>query len=531
MLQIAENIEIDPKRAIARVQRDMRDDWFPDPLHFEDILRESHLKEKLKKKPYTPTSSELFNIPKSNFSLRYSLETNVYDRIVYQGIADALIPHFDPCLSDHVFSHRFAGGEDKYMFKNAITAFQAYTETVREALEGTTKVLVATDCQNFYECLQLEDLINLLLMLADEKGLDTEKRLIKYLQPMLKTWSPYQTHGLPQNRDASSFLANMYMLPVDNAMLRQGYQYFRYMDDIRIVCADVYEARRALRDLIIALRRHRLNVNSKKTEIVTQYDDRMAELLPKNRLLQEIDTLYKSKRIREVRKAVTKLQELASSLVKSGMVDSREFRFTVHRLVNIGRSKSFEMADPEFTDCVIGQLLDKPWCSDIMIKYLEVANLSGAQESCIADLVLDKTKYAYEWQCYLIWQLLARRGIQTETLLKAAWSNMRVCDHAPVKASSLVYLAACGDSNDKYNLVKQNDPWVTPTVRRAFVIAVRETNKRELQKCRVSQETPDIQEEFETIRGYSPLSGRYIQPIPEVSIADLFNDLPLNYEF
>ncbi len=56
--------------------------------------------------------------------------------------------------------------------------------------------------------------------------------MISEIDRCLRSWSYRSEFGLPQNRDASSFLANLTLLSVDEAMLSRGYKYYRYMDDI-----------------------------------------------------------------------------------------------------------------------------------------------------------------------------------------------------------------------------------------------------------------------------------------------------------
>ena len=89
----------------------------------------------------------------------------------------------------------------------------------------------------------------------------------------MEKWYYNDRHGLPQNRDASSFIANIVLDAVDKSMVNKGYDYFRYVDDIRIICTDEFEAKRALNDLIFELRKFGLNINSKKTVILDKDSD------------------------------------------------------------------------------------------------------------------------------------------------------------------------------------------------------------------------------------------------------------------
>ncbi|MEF2549733.1 RNA-directed DNA polymerase [Aurantimonas sp. E1-2-R+4] len=120
----------------------------------------------------------------------------------------------------------------------------------------------------------------------------------------LKSWCYSDTAGLPQNRDASSFLANVYMLPVDRAMLAKGYNYFRYMDDIKIACVSEHDARKALKALSLELRNRGLSVNSGKTTIVSrdQGDDDISKYLDAGDTeLQQIDSVWQTRSLRPIR--------------------------------------------------------------------------------------------------------------------------------------------------------------------------------------------------------------------------------------
>jgi hypothetical protein len=73
--------------------------------------------------------------------------------------------------------------------------------------------------------------------------------------------------GLPQGLSISSLLAELYVRQID-----QDYKnhdgYFRYIDDIVIVCKDVKEAREKLEQLSVSLRTLGLKLSANKTEIL-----------------------------------------------------------------------------------------------------------------------------------------------------------------------------------------------------------------------------------------------------------------------
>ncbi len=80
---------LDWKLAIQRVAKDVRDDFWTDPLVFTDLLGSgdtdsSRLEPLLKS--YRPRQGFSYCIPKANFTIRDSIHISALDRIVYQGL-------------------------------------------------------------------------------------------------------------------------------------------------------------------------------------------------------------------------------------------------------------------------------------------------------------------------------------------------------------------------------------------------------------------------------------------------------------
>jgi hypothetical protein len=85
----------------------------------------------------------------------------------------------------------------------------------------------------------------------------------------LCVWSAGKTgiqveHGIPQGPIASDFLAEVFLLPVDEVMKRAGIKYIRYVDDIRVLAKTEKDARRAAIALELACRKWSLIPQSSK---------------------------------------------------------------------------------------------------------------------------------------------------------------------------------------------------------------------------------------------------------------------------
>jgi len=103
---------LDLRKAFRRVQRDKRDDVWPDIVGYRDYRRELEANlENLRERIAEPRSYQAsiplgINLPKRGFTLRPGIVPLLEDRILYQAVADCLASHFqpEPC----VYSYRLS---------------------------------------------------------------------------------------------------------------------------------------------------------------------------------------------------------------------------------------------------------------------------------------------------------------------------------------------------------------------------------------------------------------------------------------
>jgi hypothetical protein len=537
-----EGLPLDINTLIKKLKKDMRDDWFPDSLFYEDTLNGGMIFDYFNKYQntstyYLPSISEQFNIPKQGFSLRYSLETNIYDRIVYQHIIDYLIPHYDNLLPECAFSHRWNKGKQKdYIFKQPIDQWKEFELSVKYEMENTHNVLLVCDILNFYENIHIDDIKNMFesnlnLLNAPNKESERIIKAVDLLTRLLRKWTPYKDHGIPQNRDASSFIANMLLLYIDNKMLEKGYKYFRYMDDIRVICDDIFDARRALKELIILLRDINLNVNSQKTKILTYDDERITEYIhTPNRLIEQIDELWKSKRLANIQKSLPMIHKLTLKKIEDNRTQDREFRFCLFRLERIARCREIkENFDFEgITDRIVDELIHQPYTSDILIRYLKCMNLSTKQLSVIANIVTDDHRNIYSWQSYQLWQLFVYHNYCTRNLLRSAKRKIKIIAelNIPDIAGSILYIGACGSEKDKIMIAKGFSAFSKSNLlMRNALLAIHELNFSDYIKDDVK---PYVTDETKGIyrRLSNDYKGHYFTPIEPLKPSDIYNDIP-----
>jgi hypothetical protein len=493
-------LSLDLPLAINRIKRDMRNDWFPDAIGFRDMVNPARFAKSIHEPGYAPQSAETFDLPKLGFTLRYSLETSFRDRVIYQAIIDTLIPHYDSLLAPIVFSHRFSKPESWYIFQPFIDQWLTFIRTIRTELGTGSRVLLTTDIQNYFEAINLQLLKSTLIERSD--GSTKMRRTITALHSLLSKWSAFNGLGIPQNRDASSFLGNAFLLPVDEAMLGAGYRYFRYMDDIHIICDDVYQARRAIKELIGHLRKLHLNVNSKKTSIVAADSEEVDKTLPPpNGRLEKIDKYLKSGDVKEMKKALPLLHQYTKLLIANEHTSTRDFKACVNRLEKVARVRQLSFDFTGVADAVAHELMAQPWNSDLLVRYLEAVPVSESVVSLLVEILSDSQRNIYDWQSYHLWKVLGQIGDANTDLRRLARNSLRLDpSSAPMRAGAILYLGAHGSDRDRNRIAERAAVEDSRFVKRAILIATQEVSRRVREKY-VQPEIPAEVGLPETLRG------------------------------
>ena len=402
---------------LAHLKQDMRDDWFFDAIQYKDLLA---TKENLKSifsdlllegnGSYTGDSRVIYDIPKKGLGIRYALETDFYDRFIYQAVCSYLIPFFDPLLSHRVLGHRYNKNrsKEKYLFKNRIELWKTFEGVTYTAFKDE-KALLATDLINYFENITTEKIRQafegkLPNISASGKEKLKIRNAITTLCELLEKWSYSGKHGLAQNRDSSSFVANMVLNDVDHEMKRRGYDYYRYVDDIRIICDSPHHARKALCELIKELRNVGMNINSSKTKVLTADENPsvLAEFFPNtDDRSNAIDNMWRSKSRRVIARSVPLICEMLKECIDKNESQSRQFRFAVNRLSMLVESDIFdiksEMAQ-SLVKIIIDTLEDQPASTDQYCRILSILDLDSESLQEIEKYVANDSRSIHQWQ-------------------------------------------------------------------------------------------------------------------------------------
>ncbi|CAN7479907.1 RNA-directed DNA polymerase [Bosea sp. LjRoot237] len=444
---------------LRHLRQDMRDDWYFDCLQYEDLFSDPNEAKRIIisllqewNGTYRGTRSVVRNIPKKGFGERYGLETDFFDRFLYQAICSFLIPFFDKLLSHRVLSYRYDPNPQnpKYLFKAKISRWFTF-EGVTLTFAGSGKYLLVTDLSNFFENISRAQLIaELERAISDIQATGPEKLQIRNaiatLDALLGQWTFNGSHGLPQNRDASSFLSNILLSSVDRKMAELGHDYYRYVDDIRIIADSELHARRALQDLIRQLRTVGLNINASKTEILSPdtSKDKLAEFFPsKDSETNAINYMWQSRSRRLVTRSVSYIFKILTDCIASGETQSRQFRFAVNRIAQIVESGLFDVGDAlsaTLLDTLSRTLSEHAVSTDQYCRLIAILDKDGRCLPALESFLLAEEGAIHDWQNYNIWLVLAVRKYRSDALVALADRKLEEDMRSGEAAAILIWL-------------------------------------------------------------------------------------------
>jgi hypothetical protein len=450
---------------LQHLRQDMRDDWYFDCLQYEDLFSDPKETKRIIisllqewNGVYHGARSVVRNIPKTGYGERYGLETDFFDRFIYQAICSFLIPYYDKLLSHRVLSHRYdpKPQKPKYLFKPKISRWFTF-EGVTLTFVRSAKYLLITDLSNFFENISRKNIIaELVGAIPDIQATGSEKlqirNAISTLDKLLEQWTFSGSHGLPQNRDASHFLSNILLSSVDREMAKKGYDYYRYVDDIRIIANSELHARRALQDLIRQLRLVGLNINASKTEILAPdtTNDALAKHFPsQDSTTTAINQMWQSRSRRIVTRSVIYIFNILTDSIASGDTQSRQFRFAVNRVAQIVESGLFEVGEALSTtllDTLSATLSDQAVSTDQYCRLIAILDKAGHCLPTLEAFLLTEEGAIHDWQNYNIWLLFAVRKYRSDALVALADRKLQEDMRSGEAAAILIWLRCVGET-------------------------------------------------------------------------------------
>jgi Reverse transcriptase (RNA-dependent DNA polymerase) len=198
---------------------------------------------------YEPGKSTLVFHPKKSGVLRPLTLLPFRDLIVYQAIVNVVAAKMRSVQAKHASTRCFGAilddNKSPFFYRNWRTTYAAFNDKVR-ASHAVGNIYVADF--DLVACYELID--HGILRACISQRVDSEELLDFLFNRCLPCWTTNAVerrlrHGIPQGPDASSFLAECVLFRFDSIKFKNA-EYFRYVDDIRLMARGEVPLRRAL---------------------------------------------------------------------------------------------------------------------------------------------------------------------------------------------------------------------------------------------------------------------------------------------
>ena len=299
--------------AFQRAITDLETGIAPDPLKYCDCdycLDETihEVLEDLSHNEYRPKRTENFNLPKGEYAIRPGKIIQLVDLAVLHYLLSEFVLKLDAKLPSGVTAYRLKTDKQR-QFSIRRDAFYvlpkykrhkirieepwynlwpAFRKQLRKDLDsGRYKYVACTDITAYFEDINLFTLGEIL-----KHKVGKQAQSINIITEIYRSWAVRdpanvrQGRGLPQSINISGILANYYLDCVDSYLEqersgKEKIKWYRYCDDINILCRSENRAKRMLFNIGDRLRNLGLNQNASKTKIYTA-EEAIKELFNEN---------------------------------------------------------------------------------------------------------------------------------------------------------------------------------------------------------------------------------------------------------
>ena len=216
---------------------------------------------------FSPKASRRFIVPNDELSYRQATQLHPQDSL----LLSALIYQYGQGIENRrlgkekIYSYRFAPSADDglYCNKNAWNEFWQKAHT----LSHSAKVVLYLDIADFYNQIYHHTVEN---QLAESKF---PNQAIKWIIALLASTTANVSRGVPIGPHPIHLIAEATLIPIDNSLNTNGFNFIRYADDILIFCNSEREAKSTLASVAKILDlQQRLMLQRHKTKIYLSSD-------------------------------------------------------------------------------------------------------------------------------------------------------------------------------------------------------------------------------------------------------------------
>ncbi|MFE4514870.1 RNA-directed DNA polymerase [Kitasatospora sp. NPDC056783] len=400
-----------------------------------------------------PDYVEIIDLPKNFVAVRPIARLSVHDRLVYDTLVFMIAHLIERQLRPSVFSARWGNrGKD---FWAPINSWVEMQRRGVQLMETAPFRLARTDVVSFYEHIDLGTLeIDIRSSGASSWIAD---RLYQYLE---RFQSSSHAWGIPQGPDASAILANLYLLPVDEFLHRQGMAYLRYSDDMMIFDTDREALRNVIHEINSILRSRRLTMSASKTAIYEHGEAfRQLEDLEKDAINYGIEVNEEG--------AGERLYKLFTEAAHGKQRD-RDVKFSLFRMGKIG--------DGRGVSWVTANLKESHHLAGYLLPYLEKFPTERAEvERAIISTLRAISEHRYDHLEQKLLEAATRQEINSVSIRDAAWQILENKNKTSLpREFAARYIGRVSSVADGQLLRKMYENEADVNVRRALLVAMYE---------------------------------------------------------
>lgn len=268
--------------------------YMPDNLHYSHFYEEDlnsfgmflnsnveQLIDEISTSTYHPHPVERFYIPKKDNLARPIVLLYFTDLLIYQAICNIIMEvtrqKYSPTFNNTSFANIPNSEQQTYkhmQFHPWGLQWKKFKNKIRSYYNSGYKWIAEFDIASFY------DTINHSILKAILELNEIDDQLIELLQYYLSEWSKSgsilpKNVGIPQGPECSAWLAEIYMLELDDKFNNTSLnvRYLRYADDIRIMAKCELECQKAITLLDLQCKDYALIAQSSKI-LICELDER-----------------------------------------------------------------------------------------------------------------------------------------------------------------------------------------------------------------------------------------------------------------
>jgi hypothetical protein len=455
-----------PEPAGCKNYKNIYNQSYAELKEFLKNISENHTEEPIIKELYK------IDVPKPNFAIRPMGRPEIKEWIIYESIVENISRKI---LEDETICKRcFSILSFRNRKTKKIEPWLKFKDEEQRFYDEGYKYVVISDITGFYENIRLEELRSRTIDYLNPSN--DETYLIDVLFALLRNWSSerIEGYGLPQGTNASRFLSDIYIDIIDRKM--EKYEgYFRYGDDVRIFCKHEIEAKKALKDLIIALRDLKLNINAKKTGIF--FEEQIADKLfdPQKPLINMIENTIKSKNKKYIETSIPQLIKLfENSFSENNQFAKTHMRYSLFRL-SLLKHNRFKFNPEKIIKLIKLNFVGNPNHADLFCQFLSLFPKKSTLNFFINFLKSDDN--IYEWQELKILQTLLNLNIVfrqdiIEFFIESAKDSNK---HDSVRAFYILLAGKQGKNRDRTTLMDYYEHSFNNYLKKAIILAVQES--------------------------------------------------------